>query len=537
MGVNPTAEEQLALQLINRARQDPEGEMALLFDIGDPDIDSAVDFFNTSETVALAQVAGRAGVAPVAWNPNLARSADRHNELMIRFEMQSHNLPGELSLGERLQFSGYNVAAGAESVYAFADSVLYGHAGFYIDWGNGPNGIQDPAGHREAMLSDSFTEVGIAYEAYNGQEIGPNVTTQHFGRPQTPFGQALDPKLLGVAISDDDGDLFYDIGEGLSDITVTATGWGRIYSTTTWDSGGYQMSVDPNITYKVTFSGVSLSEDLSYYVHVTSRNVARDAIASISYTEPNSPTAQDDTGDDLVIAGAGDDLVEGQAGNDVLHGEDGHDVLNGGTGDDLLFAGVGRDFLDGGQGLDWAYFDASISEFVFDEENLNFTITKEFSSEPDINRIFNVEFFRFDDFFVSATQLEEVLSSASNGRVSETDVVNVVVGTSASNTLNGTNSDDEISSGAGSFDEMFGNFGADTFVFGQETSNGDVERDVIFDFTLGRDSIDLRGVEVENVFQTSQGVVLVLEGDGDVIYVQNFGLDLQEVDDIFINLG
>ena len=85
MGQLPTAEEQLALQLINRARSNPELEMQMLFNSGDSDIDSAVDYFGTSETVAMSQVAGLESVAPLAWNPFLAQSADTHNDLMILY--------------------------------------------------------------------------------------------------------------------------------------------------------------------------------------------------------------------------------------------------------------------------------------------------------------------------------------------------------------------------------------------------------------------------------------------------------------------
>ena len=376
------------------------------------------------------------------------------------------------------------------------------------------------------------------------------MTTQHFGRPDTSFGQTLDPTLLGVAIFDADEDDFYDVGEGLGGVTVTAEGGGQTFTTTTWEAGGYQMSVAPNVTYEVTFSGGALETDLSYLVHVGSRNVARDAIASLALVETNVPTAGDDTisgtdgrdviaaleGDDLVLAGDGDDDLRGQDGSDILNGEEGNDLLIGGAGDDTLIAGLGEDFIDGGSGLDWVYFDAPITDFGFSGTLANLTLTQTVGLETEVNRVFDVEFFLFDDLEISATQVEDLLAANPDGDIIASDVMNVVAGTSESNVLVGTNSSDEISSGAGALDEIFGYGGADTFVFGAETSNGEVERDVIFDFNLGLDSIDLRGAEIEEVLQTSQGLVLILEGDGDAIYVQSFGLDLHELDTVLDGL-
>ena len=101
---------------------------------------------------------------------------------MIQYDMQSHFTPGEVGIGERILNAGYdNMQAVAESIFAYAMDVVYAHAGFYIDWGYGPGGIQDPAGHRDAILSASYTEVGIDWTA----ELDPD----------TEVGQPDDPAL------------------------------------------------------------------------------------------------------------------------------------------------------------------------------------------------------------------------------------------------------------------------------------------------------------------------------------------------------
>ena len=55
---------------------------------------------------------------------------------------------------------------------------------------------------------------------------------------------------------------------------------------------------------------------------------------------------------------------------------------------------------------------------------------------------------------------------------------------------------------------------------------------MIYDFFGGFDQVDLGKTKVAEVLQTSQGLVVFLEGDGDAIYLMDFGLDLADVDDI-----
>lgn len=50
--------------------------------------------------------------------------------------------------------------------------------------------------------------------------------------------------------------------------------------------------------------------------------------------------------------GNGNDNLTGGAGNDVLYGDGGNDILHGGTGDDFLLGGDGQDTLFGDQGND-----------------------------------------------------------------------------------------------------------------------------------------------------------------------------------------
>ena len=390
----PTPSEQLILQLVNRARSDPFGEMQFLLNSGQSNIDAALASFSVNKNAALNQVRDLGPVAPLAWNPSLAKSAETHNDLMIRFDEQSHNLPGEPGLIDRFLDAGFEFNGGgaaAENVFAYTEDPLYGQAGFYIDWGNGPNGIQSPPGHRDTILNATYTEVGIAYKAVPSSkvEIGPNSLTQHFGYSVQNNG----PYLVGVVIDDADNDDFYDIGEGLGGITVTATGGGQTFSTQTWAAGGYALAVDPNTVYTVTFSGNALGPDQSTSVRVRGDNVAVDAEASIAPVSPPGPEPVDQLpetvnpvksltgtsraddisgrssdesifglagadrlngngGDDTVSGGSGSDRVSGSKGDDVLSGDDGKDRVLGGDGNDAVFGNDADDFLFGNDGDD-----------------------------------------------------------------------------------------------------------------------------------------------------------------------------------------
>ena len=56
-------------------------------------------------------------------------------------------------------------------------------------------------------------------------------------------------------MDDKDGDHFYDVGEGLGGLTITAVGTtGASTSTASQSAGGYSLALDPG-TYTITFSG------------------------------------------------------------------------------------------------------------------------------------------------------------------------------------------------------------------------------------------------------------------------------------------
>ena len=273
---NVTGIEQEMLELINRMRMNPAAELKLLVNSSNPDVNRAISFFNVNLKELTKQWSRLSPAPPLAWSSQLIRSARAHSRLMIKFDQQSHHLPNEPSLADRITNTGYRYSFAGENIFAFSRSAFHAHAGFTIDWGNTPTGIQNPPGHRDNIMESRFREVGIGVLPENNPatEVGPLVVTQHFGN-RFNFG---DPWLLGVVFHDADGDRFYDNQEGLAKVSVQISGKGKTVKTSTNTAGSYQAQV-PSGSYLVTFKGGGLKKPLVKSVTVHANNAKLDAIA------------------------------------------------------------------------------------------------------------------------------------------------------------------------------------------------------------------------------------------------------------------
>ncbi|AFY57672.1 uncharacterized protein with SCP/PR1 domains [Rivularia sp. PCC 7116] len=253
---NPNAKEQYMLELINRIRTNPEAEYDLLVDSSNEDIKSALSYFNVNLDVLKSQWNQLQASQPVAWSNKLHESAVTHSKLMIEEDKQSHNLPNEPKLGDRIRNTGYEFTTIAENIYAYGSSVFESHAAFAIDWGNSTNGIQSPPAHRNAIMSNRFREVGIGIlpENNSSTKVGSVVTTQHFANSKNLTANDRS-WLLGTAFRDVDNNDFYSIGEGLDNIILNISGISNPdFSTSiaTQDAGGYQTLLSPG-EYQVEF--------------------------------------------------------------------------------------------------------------------------------------------------------------------------------------------------------------------------------------------------------------------------------------------
>lgn len=376
-GAIPTSDEQYLLELVNRFRMDPANELARLVNINptspatwgsprsdDGDVNSALVYFGVSADLLTTQFSTLVPAQPLAWNSSLNSSATTHNLLMIANDDQQHNFPGEPSLLQRVQNAGYVFSGGgsvAENIYAYTDSVFYGHAGFVIDWGFGSGGIQSPPGHRNALMNNNYREIGISIlsETSPLTDVGPLLVTQHLAR-----ANSIGPFLTGVAFTDavlDDD--FYTPGEGLGGIAVNifaANTNTLIKSTTTWESGGYGLTLSPGL-YDVVATDPRLHGTVRFDdVSVSSLNVKLDFLPGGLVGDAN--------GDGLV--GAADYAIWaaqfGQTASGLSADFDGNGSVGGG--DYTLWAANfttgagGAQGATGGAGSAAAAFSASVPE-------------------------------------------------------------------------------------------------------------------------------------------------------------------------------
>lgn len=245
---DPTADQQYWLELINRMRRDPSGELARLVNFSspgvwaatksaDPTVQFALDFYGTNAAVLQTQWNTLSAAPPLAWNSSLANSAIDYSNLMVQRQQQSHTLDGK-SLSQRILDGGYSAQflEVGESLFAYTQNVFHGHSAFAIDWGDDDSlsgngfgtGIQTPALHREAMMDRFFKEIGIGFQTGiippgNVNALGPLAVTQHFGSQYRYTGThyVSDTLVTGVVHTDDIlADAFYTPGEGLANVMI-----------------------------------------------------------------------------------------------------------------------------------------------------------------------------------------------------------------------------------------------------------------------------------------------------------------------------
>ncbi|MEB3343606.1 CAP domain-containing protein [Okeania sp.] len=368
----PTAQDQYMLELVNRGRLDPAKEA----DSHSIDLNEGVSAENLISTTPK---------QPLAFNLNLNTAAEGHSQWLLDNDLFSHTGANGTNSRERMENAGYtftspsgsgeNIAVlGTEGNLDFTKFVEENYENLFID-----KDYPDRS-HRVTLMNPNFQEIGISSlqgEFTNGATTFNSVmSTQDFA-----YSMARGPFITGVAYTDEDEDNFYTVGEGIGGIKVKAVdidNSANTFITTTWNAGGYSLDVNPNATYKVTFSGDfdqdGQADDTKIYtVTVGSENVKQDLVTenfpsttSPSTTSPTVMTSRDDNltgdstaeyikvlaGDDIVFGSDGNDTIDGGVGNDILNGGNGQDILNGGTGNDTLKGGKDADELNGNEGND-----------------------------------------------------------------------------------------------------------------------------------------------------------------------------------------
>ena len=338
-----SAAEQYLLELINRARLDPQAEAAR---------------YGLSLNAGLAT--GTISATPVqvlAHNPELEQASLAHSQWMLDTNTFSHDGAGGSDPGERIEAAGYELRGS----WTWRENLAWTGTTGSIDLGAAieehHEGLYRSAGHRVNTFASDIREIGVGQVVgqftQNGSTFNASMLTLNFA------GTGTENFITGVAYADRDGDDFYSIGEGQSGIQIRADG----VSDVSEEAGGYQLAVRADDATAVTVSqggttlatllldtsdgnaklDVIIAADGSQSLALSANATLVSGLTNATLLGAGDLSLTGNADDNVLTGNTGGNVIDGQAGNDELIGGQGADRLLGGTGDDVLKGGSGRE--------------------------------------------------------------------------------------------------------------------------------------------------------------------------------------------------
>jgi len=250
--------------------------------------------------------------------------------------------------------------------------------------------------------------------------------------------------------------------------TAGATGEYQIHLTNVPNPTGNANAVENyQLTMTINYAG---AQDYTPQYHgnysVSDNHGGSDSAAvDISYQAGSTLTGTN--GDDILMAGPGSNLLNGGDGNDVLSAGTGNNQMHGGNGNDLLFSGIGNDLLDGGAGIDTVSYAHATAGVTVNLGLGGAQVTGGAGTD-------------------TLQALENLIGSNFNDGLTGDGNNNLISGGLGNDTLKGEGGDDLLVGGPGT-NTLTGGPGADTFQY----LAGNSGHDVITDFTVGSDKLDL----------------------------------------------
>jgi Cysteine-rich secretory protein family len=268
MTMQPTAHDQFMLELLNRARLNPQNE--------------ANQFLRGNLNEGLpGPVIAQAAKQPLAFNPKLAQAANDHCQWMIKNNTFSHRGVDGTRVAHRTTRAGYRWNSLGENLglritpgrLNLKEEMAQHHQNLFVD-----STISNRS-HRINMLKEDYKEAGVATATSVSGRNNNTLVCHNFGRDGN-----IDSFLTGVVYTDQvQRDNFYTVGEGIANVTVQATGKnGYTYTAKSMDAGGYSLRL-PAGTYEVTFKGNfqghgSVATSVNRTVTIGDRNVKLDYV-------------------------------------------------------------------------------------------------------------------------------------------------------------------------------------------------------------------------------------------------------------------
>lgn len=250
------------LELVNRARADPLAEVARnpFVDDLNQDVDPADEISPDPKQ-------------PLAPHQSLVDAMAGHTVDMLLRDYFGHDSPDGGTPSSRAREAGYPVGAGENIAWFGNTDAINRNQEVYLRH----EGLFESVGHRINMMRENWREIGpaVRYGEFTRELVDYNsimVGTMFGNRGGQNF-------ITGVAITDSIvRNSFYEIGEGIGNVTITAVreGTGETYTDITGTSGGYGIQVPKGI-YTVTASGGRLTSPITVRaIQVDGENVKVD---------------------------------------------------------------------------------------------------------------------------------------------------------------------------------------------------------------------------------------------------------------------
>lgn len=312
------------------------------------------------------------------------------------------------------------------------------------------------------------------------------------------------------------------VGDGNNNILIAVSGSAYGYG------GNDTLSASESASTGITLLGDSGNDSIRGSAFSDSLNGGTDADTLIGAK-----------GNDTIIGESGNDTISGELGNDSLLGGDGHDTFSGGAGNDTIRGANGNDIIiyNYGDGGDEIY--DIVGDDRIDLNNITDLHDITGYTVLNVNGVTSTALNFADGGYVYlygvaqvnlTTYADPMLTGNYNAlRLNQDDDSTVrydgragqwlVAESDDSRLIGGTNN--QFIAGNAGDDVMTGGAGADTFYYGAE--NGLIGHDIITDFAVGTDKIDIRYYGTN---WTALQPAISTNGDGDAVLTFYSGNDV-----------
>ncbi len=272
---HPNGMEQQQLWLVNRARMNPAAEGEWLATESHGDVAEGREYFKVDIVKLKQEFAAISPMPPAAFDRRLYEAAKAHSEDLIGRDAQDHK-----QQFDRVDAAGFSWMSLGGVVFSYSKTGLHAHAGFNIDWGSEPDGMQTGRGHRVALMSDGeeYFNVGIASlaESDEATDVGPFVTTGNYAKANESSDDHYNAFIVGTVWQDRNSNGYYDEGEGYGGVRVEPDS--GTYFAITSDSGGYAIPITQKGVAAISFSGGSLPNSGNLGVELGSKSLLVDFV-------------------------------------------------------------------------------------------------------------------------------------------------------------------------------------------------------------------------------------------------------------------